>query len=154
MTSIGFTGHRQLPNDPTLPERLISLLEQLISEGATEFYAGGAIGWDMLCERTVLQLRAKHPHIHLHLVLPCPPAEQTARWGKALIAEYYRILAAADSVETVCSRYTDACMKKRNERLVELSEAIVCYCSSFRSGTAQTIRIAQSKNIRIIHLSL
>ena len=154
MKSIGFTGHRHIPNDPTLNERLIAVLEQLISDGACDFYAGGAYGWDMLCERAVLKLRQKHPHIRLHLVLPCPPEAQTRKWSAPLIAEYDRILAAADSIEVVSPRYTDQCMKKRNARLVELSECMVCYCSHFRSGTAQTIRMAEGSNVRIIHLSL
>lgn len=154
MKSIGFTGHRILPKDPTLAEKLSAQLEQLIAEGATDFYAGGAIGWDMLCENTVLRLREKHPHIRLHLVLPCPPEEQTARWNAPLITMYNSILEKADSVEIVSPHYCDNCMKTRNLRLVTLSECIVCYCSSFRSGTAQTIRMAQSKDVRVIHLSL
>ena len=154
MKSIGFTGHRKLPDDPTLKERLFTVLEQLISEGACDFYAGGAMGWDMMCEREVLRLREKYPDIRLHLVLPCPPEQQTAKWSAPLTAEYNRILSAADSVETVSPRYTEQCMRRRNARLVELSECMVCYCSRFRSGTAQTIRMAEGSNVRIIHLSL
>ena len=154
MKSIGFTGHRKLPNTPALSERLTALLEQLISEGATDFYAGGAMGWDMLCEHTVLRLKETYPHIRLHLVLPCPPEEQTLHWNAPAVKMYNSILSAADSVETVSPHYTENCMKKRNERLVALSEAMVCYCNNFRSGTAQTIRIAQSKNVKVIHLSL
>ena len=56
-----FTGHRILKITDTLSERLRETLIKFIENGATDFYAGVAIGWDMLCENTVLQLKACYP---------------------------------------------------------------------------------------------
>lgn len=38
-----------------LEDRLRNVLINLINEGVTDFYAGGAYGWDMLCEEMVLR---------------------------------------------------------------------------------------------------
>lgn len=155
MIKIGFTGHRILPNDPKVAERLTKTIEKLIEQGAKDFYAGGAIGWDTLCAQTVLKLRETHHDIHLHLVLPCPPVEQSARWNDRNKAVYDAILEKADSTEIVSPHYSPECMKKRNERLADLSQIMVCYCTNIkkRSGSAQTIRSAQSKNAVIINLA-
>lgn len=76
MQKIFFTGHRTIENDKETIEKLMDTLKKLISEGAVDFYAGGALGWDMLCEKAVIALRENlAPHIKLHLILPCPPEE-------------------------------------------------------------------------------
>ena len=121
----------------------------------TDFYAGGAKGWDMIFSGIVLNLSENHvPLIKLHLVLPCPPEEQTAKWNTYDKKEYQRILKAADSVEIVSKHYDKNCMKKRNERLVELGDVCVCYYdeNKKRSGTGQTVRLAEKHGKEIINI--
>lgn len=154
MKKIFFTGHRIFKaNDETIGN-LVAVLIKLISEGSRDFYAGGALGFDILCEKAVLNLREKIPDIKLHLILPCPPEEQTAFWLMSQIEEYQKILKAADSVEVVSKHYGKNCMKKRNGRLVELGDVCVCYCNekNTRSGTRQTVRIAEKQGKEIINL--
>ena len=148
-----FTGHRVLKITDDLIDRLNDTLTELIGNGVTDFYAGGAIGWDMLCEQEVLRLRERFPQIRLHLVLPCPPDVQTAKWNIKQKAEYQRILTAADEVEILSETYYDGCMQKRNARLVELADCCFCYWNTNRkrSGTAQTVRMAQKKCIDVIN---
>ena len=79
--------------------------------------------------------------------MPCPFEEQSAKWNEAQKAEYQHILGLADSVEQVSDRYYNGCMKARNARLVELaSDYCICYWNpkDFRSGTGQTVRMAQN----------
>ena len=153
--SVCFTGHRNIKETAELKKALIKQLVKLIDEGATDFYAGGAVGWDMLCERAVIELREKYPHIKLHLVLPCPAEEQTAKWNESDKREFMELLSAADMVEVCSDNYYDGCMKVRNQRLVGLSDVCVCYYneSNKRSGTGQIVRMAERKNICIINLS-
>ena len=119
-----------------------------------DFYAGGGLGWDTYCAQTVLDLREEYPCIALHLVLPCSRGEQTARWTEAQKAAYDCIFREADSCEFVSEEYTKSCMRLRNQRLVELADCCICYCSdpAGRSGTAQTVRMAKQKGIPVIHL--
>ncbi len=154
MKSVCFTGHRNIKEPAELKKALIEQLVKLINEGAANFYAGGAVGWDMLCESAVIELREKYPHIRLHLVLPCPAEEQTAKWSKSDKAEFRQLLSAADTVEICSEHYCDGCMKARNQRLVDLSDICVCCYNENdkRSGTGQTVRMARKKQICIINL--
>lgn len=155
--SVCFTGHRTIAEDKeTLSARLYALLERLVTEKkVTDFYTGGAVGWDALAALTVLKLRESYPEVKLHLVLPCPFEEQSAKWNEAQKAEYQHILGLADNVEQVSDRYYNGCMKARNARLVELaSDYCICYWNPkhYRSGTGQTVRMAQRKGIEVINL--
>ena len=155
--SVCFTGHRTIAEDKEkLSARLYALLERLVTEKkVTDFYTGGAVGWDALAALTVLKLRESYPEVKLHLVLPCPFEEQSAKWKEAQKTEYLHILGLADSVEQVSDRYYNGCMKARNARLVELaSDYCICYWNpnNFRSGTGQTVRMAQKKGIEVINL--
>lgn len=151
-----FTGHRSFScsRNSEAAENLVSVLIELIEKGVTDFYAGGAIGWDMYCEQTVLKLKEKYPKIKLHMVLPCSPAEQTLKWSEHSKREYEDILKCADSIDIVAERYHRNCMRERNARLTELGDICVCYFDKkdTRSGTAQTIRMAREAQKTVINI--
>ena len=155
MRSLCFTGHRHLTGDISgLEERLYNAFERAVTNaGITEFYSGAAIGFDEICSKTVIYLREKYPHIKLHLILPCPPREQTAKWNESQRLAYMKILAAADTVEQISQFYYSGCMKKRNARLVELADCCFCFLNfnNLQSGTAQTVRMAIGKKIKVIN---
>lgn len=97
MKKVFFTGHKNIENDIETISKLMQTIKNLLLEGATDFYAGGAMGWDMLCERAVLMFRDERvPYIKLHLILPCPPEEQTARWSSFDKERHREILETAD----------------------------------------------------------
>ena len=152
MKSCCFTGHRIIKITPELVQRLRDTIADMIERGVTNFYNGVAIGFDILCAETVIALKAEYSNIRLHMLLPCPPEEQIKGWNKAQIARYNEILQAADSVTVLSEHYTEECMKRRNERLVELADCCICYCNNPRSGTGQTMRMAKDKGIDIINL--
>jgi len=155
MKSVCFTGHRIITItenlNAVLTDELCGLIE---TEGVTDFYAGGAVGWDTLCAQTVIALRSYYPQIRLHLVLPCCEAEQTAKWSDAQKLSYKKIFNEANSVEYTSQNYFEGCMKKRNARLVELADICVCYYNTkkINCGTGQTVRMALKKNIRVINI--
>ncbi len=155
MKNCCFTGHRVLSDKNTkLLLELEALLLALIDRGIENFYAGGAIGWDMICSCTVCLLRKKYPHITFNLILPCAPEQQCAKWNGWQKHLYYTLLCHADSLEYVANDYYDGCMRVRNQRLVERADICVCYYDKSRhnSGTGQTVRMAQKKNIEIVNL--
>lgn len=151
--NVCFTGHRNVKETADLKNALIKQLVKLINEGATNFFVGGAVGWDMLCENVVIELRERFPHIKLHLILPCPAEEQTEKWREDDKAEFRRLLLAADTVEICSEHYFDGCMKLRNQRLVDLADLCVCYYNGKqRSGTGQTVRMAERQGKEIVNL--
>ena len=59
----------------------------------------------------------------------------------------------ADTVEICSEHYFDGCMKLRNQRLVDLTDVCVCYYSGKqRSGTGQTVRMAERQGKVIVNL--
>ena len=152
-----FTGHRTIKADiSTFSTLLSSVIERLITDkGVTDFYAGGAYGFDAVSAFSVLHLKENYPEVKLHLILPCSKEEQSRKWTAEQKAELEKLLGLADSVEYVSDRYYNGCMKARNARLVELaSDYCICYWNpkNFRSGTGQTVRMAQKKGIEVINL--
>ena len=152
-----FTGHRTIKADiSTFSALLSSVIERLITDkGVTDFYAGGAYGFDAVSAFSVLHLKENYPEVKLHLILPCSKEEQSRKWTAEQKAELEKLLGLADSVEYVSDRYYNGCMKTRNARLVELaSDYCICYWNpkNFRSGTGQTVRMAQKKGIEVINL--
>ncbi len=61
MKSACFTGHRYANISKELKNRLSIEIEQLIRNGVTEFYAGGALGFDTIAEKTVIALKKTIP---------------------------------------------------------------------------------------------
>ena len=152
-----FTGHRELSDNPKqLYDRLLAVLETLVTEqGVTDFYAGGAVGFDTIAEKCVLHLRdvQKQP-VKLHLVLPCSNEEQTRNWNPTQKYEFRCILQRADTIEYTAQKHDPQCMGRRNRRLVELANAYcVCYYDiAHKSGTAQTVNLSKEKGLQIINL--
>jgi len=151
--TVSFTGHRDACS-PEIKNTLREMTEKLIDEGADMFCAGGAVGFDTIAAETVLELQGEYPWITLRLVLPCPPEVQTSRFPVKARERYFDILRAADSTEIISPVYTDECMKLRNQRLVELADVCLCFYdkSRFTSGTGQTVRMAEKKEIEIINI--
>ena len=156
MKSACFTGHRNIREDiAELEERLYCELEKaIINDNILNFYNGGSIGYDLLAARVVLRLKRKYPQIKLHMVLPCCPEEQSERWKDKQKSEYFAILRSADSIEQTSEHYFNGCMKIRNARLVELADCCFCYYdpARYRSGTGQTVRMAEKKGMEILNL--
>ena len=155
--TVCFTGHRTIAEEKEkLSARLYALLERLVTEQkVTDFYTGGAVGWDALAALTVLKLRESYPEVKLHLVLPCSFEEQSAKWNEAQKEEHKHITSLADTKEFTSEHLGKTAMKIRNARLVELaSDYCICYWNpkNFRSGTGQAVRMAQKKGIEVINL--
>lgn len=148
-----FTGHRQLPDKDwnQIERKLESSIELLIRSGYLYFGTGGALGFDTLAAKTILQLRKQYPRIKLILVLPC--VSQADRWPPADIAAYQEIMEQADKVVYTSQKYTRDCMFKRNRHLVDYSSACICYLNKDTGGTAYTVKYAQKCGLQIINIA-
>ena len=120
------------------------------SEGCRDFYCGGALGFDTFAAKEVILFKLSHPDCRLHLLIPCK--NQSERWSAADARIYDYILSNADTVEFVSDEYNDACMKQRNQRLVDLSSTVVAYMSRPYSGAGQTVRMAKAQGKTVYNL--
>ncbi len=153
LKSVSFTGHRILPKDCSeLKKSLTSEIKRLIESGVVYFWAGGALGFDMLAEETVLELKKEYPHISLCLVLPCTPDDQTLKWTKKQRERYDKIFEQTERIKLVGFKYTSECMRERNRHLVNSSQYLICYLRRNWGGTFYTVNYAEKKNTKIIRL--
>lgn len=149
-----FTGHRIIAKAdlPHIKQRLDETIAELIGQGIVFFGSGMARGYDTLAAQAVLNAREKNTAVKLIAVLPC--SDQDSRWSESDKQEYRRLLNAADKITYVSDKpYFDGCMKERNQRLVEESCVCVAYMTHGRSGTAQTVRMANERGLRVINLA-
>ena len=148
-----FTGHRTLPyfQKQIIKKKTKKVLIDAIEQGYRYFGAGGALGFDTLAAQTVLELKNEYPQIRLILVLPCH--DQTRGWKEADVAEYERIMKAADKVTYTSEQYYSGCMHKRNRHLVDNSSLCICYLTEPSGGTAYTVNYARSLDLKIINVA-
>lgn len=148
-----FTGHRVIPKRDykKISDQLELVVLDLITQGFTNFYVGGALGFDTLAAKTVIKAKKLFSHVKLKLILPC--RDQSIFWNDHDKKVYNEILKAANSVEYVADRYTPTCMFERNRRLVDASSVCVCYLVKDRGGTVYTVDYAKKQGLRIINIA-
>ena len=156
-----FTGHRPdaLPacgNEASEEmQSLVYLLdravERAIEDGVTEFYVGGAQGFDTLAAECVLQKRNMHPALSLHLALP--GQNQTSGWGARDQARYEAILHEANEVWFAAELCSPESMKRRNRYLVDHAGRCIAYLRRIRGGTLYTVNYALDSEIPVDNLA-
>ncbi len=151
--SVCFTGHRRIKREdlPALVGRLDVLIARCADAGYTNFIAGGAVGFDTLAAKRVIEARKIRPEITLELILPC--RDQTSRWKDLRDINTYRDLKGeADRVEYLQIFYDAECMMKRNRKMVDSSSVCIAYFNGKSGGTANTVEYAARQGLKIINL--
>ena len=149
-----FTGHRAISQGKV--GEVTKLVRQQIyahaAEGYTHFLCGGAVGFDTIAAVQVLRVKAGGAPIRLTLALPC--RDQTALWKDTeLLRLYQRIKGSADEIIYVSDLFHEGCMRERNQFMVDSSSACIAYFNGSRQGgTAQTVRMAEKKNIPVVNI--
>lgn len=147
--SCSFSGHRALPKEKRdeIYELTREQVEALAKEGYTDFYTGGASGYDSLAARAVLQMKWVYPNIKLHMYLPY-------KLNNNGMVREYSFMHNADSIEYSADIYRSRdCLLERNRKLVESSSVMVCCLLHAGAGTAYTVRYAREKGLRIINIA-
>ena len=118
---------------------------ELTSEGYRRFISGGALGADSDFAEIIIDLRkSAYPDIMLEIAVPCP--NQDLKWRAEDKRRYKKICNAADSVNVISEKYTNFCMQKRNEYMVDHSDfVIVVWNGETQGGTYRTFQYAQRK---------
>lgn len=154
MKTCCFTGHRtrDLPkNIEDLRQELYKVIAGVINQGATNFIAGGAIGFDTMAELAVIDFRRQNKSVKLSLYLPCKGQEEN--WSRADKKVYHFIYSQADEVVFISEHYISGCMYKRNRAMVDNSGCCIAYLIKEEGGTFYTVNYATGKGLRIINLA-
>ena len=155
MEACCFSGHRFLPTGEA-GTRLRARLEQAVRDayagGCRRFYAGGALGFDMLAAAVVCHLRdTVFPDISLHLLLPCRGQEE--RWPLRERERYARMLELADEYTYLAEAYDGSVMSARNRALVAAADLCIAYMTNPASGTGGTLSMARARGISVRNLA-
>ncbi|UOX38188.1 SLOG family protein [Bacillus phage BUCT083] len=161
--TVCFTGHR--PNklggydmkNPTmlkLKDKLLEVIEELIiKEEKSRFITGGALGTDQAACWCVHILKKKFPHIKN--IIATPFKEQDKVWSADQKLWYKRMLDVSDEIINVeeldkykvsgdkPGEFSPAKMQKRNEYMIDHSEAIVAVYDGSKSGTRNCLNYAR-----------
>lgn len=152
MKTCCFTGHRKIPYSELdqVMQKLNKEIRKAMQKGVDTFICGGALGFDKVCAELILKLKETEKNLKLMLVLPCQARHKF--WGSKTREKYQFILSAADAIIYISDAYFKDCRKKRNERMVALSDMCIAYLRKKISGTGQTVHMAERKNIVIVKL--
>ena len=160
-----FTGHRpghggiRYVEGETAFEALLDVLDRAILEvyeqGARNFLCGMADGFDLVAGKRVLALRrtGRLPKdVTLIAVQPFPEHIHTIR-GMRWQKDYDEVLQCSDDVCVVCKDYSKEAYCIRNRFMVERSAWVIAYWKGRkRSGTGQTVRMAEKTERTVVNL--
>lgn len=128
-----------------IEKSIVYLIEKLF---VTNFISGMDIGFEQCAAETVLEKKAeKYPQITLEGVLPYET--HSINWTTAQRNKYYSIMKKSDREVLLQYHYTDDCMRKRNQYMMNKSKYIIF----FQDGTSNIdnlILYAKSKGRGVI----
>ena len=135
---VTFCGHRDVSQRDNVQKWLTGCVENLILEGATDFYLCGYGGFDSMAASVVWKLKEKYPSICSVLVIPYLDREMDASCYD---------LTTYPPLENVPRRYA---ISRRNQWMVQAADVVVAYVLHSWGGAAATLGYARKKKKRII----
>ena len=162
-TTACFTGHRsqKLPwkfneEDERCKAMKVNLrleIERAIQGGYKTFICGMALGFDLICAETVLELKTKYSDIKLIGALPCKT--QDINWPIKGRQRYRSLLKQLDEVRCIYDEYIGAeCMLERNKFMINNSSLLIALYSGLTGGTKSTIDYARKQGLKIITIEV
>lgn len=157
--AVCFTGHRsqKLPwrfNEAderckAMKKTLRAELEFAIQRGFRTFFCGMALGFDMICAETVLDLKRKYSYIKIIGALPC--RTQDIKWFAKDRERYRNLLLQLDAIRCIYDEYIGAeCMLERNRYMVNNSSLMIALFNGLPGGTKSTIDFAKKQGLEIV----
>lgn len=143
------SGHRALPKTFN-KDKLEKAFLTLIDNGYDTFLIGMALGFDTVCFRLLEGLR-KQKDIK---IIACVPCEEQDKLFSALQKDEYRqMLESADQKIVLSKNYTQKCMQKRNEFMVDNSSIVLAYLTKNFGGTKNTVDYAKKMGVVVVNLA-
>lgn len=157
--TVCFTGHRsqKLPwrfneEDMRCKDMKVTLraeIEKAINRGYNTFLCGMALGFDMICAETVIELKNKYPEIKIFGALPCKT--QDIKWSVKDRERYANLLKQLDGIRCLYDDYIGAeCMLERNRYMVNNSSLMIALFNGLPGGTKSTIDYARKQGLEIV----
>lgn len=137
-----FIGHRDTPEHvyPALEQAV----EQLITQGVTEFYVGNHGSFDRLAARTVIAAKQRHPQVRLTMLLAYHPGERTVTLPSGFDGSLY-----PPGMENVPRRFAIA---RANRWMVEHCTHLVAYVTHPASNAGKVVEWGIFKDKKVMKL--
>jgi len=132
-------------------DKLESTIRQLIQNGITDFYCGGACGFDLLAAEIVLSIKRQNVGIRLFCVIPFK--NQAAQWNNKWQKRYETVLSQSDQIVMISKKYTPGVYQQRNCYMVDNSSVVLTFFDGKSGGTKNTINYAKSCGKKIINIA-
>jgi len=149
MTSIGITGHQNIPKDavPYIKNRIENALRPL--EGNFIGVSSLAEGADQIFVEIVLRLGGK-----LHVVIPCDKYEKTFEENSAY-QKYKNLLSKADEIEVLKNpEPSEDAYFEAGRRIVDMTQELIAIwdgCEARgKGGTADVVKYANGKGKKVV----
>jgi len=145
------TGHRIITTNQInyIQYELHREIELAIVDGFTHFVSGFAEGVDLIFASIVCELKIVYPNIVLEAAIPYRDRLKTQN------NQFNELIKKCDHIYIVQEKCTQQCYRARNQYMVDKARRLIAvFNGRHRSGTAQTIRMAEQLNreIRLIEI--
>lgn len=145
-----FTGHRPEKLDGQEAYVIVALrkaIESAVAEGYTTFVTGCSRGVDLWAADIVIEMRRHDNRLKLICAIPFEGFENNwpIDWKKHLEL----IKNQADWIQIISKEYHADAYMQRNAWMVNKSSKIIAVCNGKPSGTLNTVRYAEAKNVSI-----
>lgn len=138
-----FTGHRheKLAQPENEVKNWLRLqIERAVADGYTTFVTGMAMGVDIWAGQIVAEMKKDDPR--LHLIAAVPWQGFSSRWHEEWKEQYKDLIAKADIVKNIGSRYSPEVFDDRNKWMVDHSCRLIAYYNGTPGGTMSTVNYA------------
>ena len=156
-TTVCFTGHRpeKLPCEGNPDAPITKILKSVlykevlgcINNGCNRFITGMARGVDLWAGEIILELKARGYDIDLVAAMPYKGHGAGLHNEEKWI--FGNIMLKADEVVFVNEAYSNLCMRKRNEYMIDNSGKLIAVVCCYKSGTGQTISLAKKAGLDV-----
>lgn len=158
-TTVCFTGHRSQKlswrfneEDERCKAMKVTLRSEIvkaIQRGYRTFLCGMALGFDMICTETILDLKKQYPDIKIIGALPCKT--QDIKWQEKERERFRNLLSKLDAIRCLYDEYIGAeCMLERNRFMVDNASLMIALFNGLSGGTKSTIEYARKQGLKIV----
>jgi uncharacterized phage-like protein YoqJ len=145
-------GYEQNPTMAFVKRSLRDAIRRAIKRRVETFISGGARGVDQWAAEIVLDTRRReinesyHKESSIKLVIAQPFPSQSAKWPQDARRQYDKILQKADRIIAVNDDpYAARKIQKRNEWMVENSDAVIAVWLGTAGWVSDTVDYAREK---------
>ena len=157
INTVCFTGHRPAklggydpnPTSDWVKQALRNAIQRAVRKGVKSFISGGSLGVDQWAAEIVIEIKVDQTFHNdtwddpIKLIIAQPFPGQSSKWPSESRRHYDKLLQKADKViELYNGEYASWKMQKRNEWMVDNSEAMIAVWDGSPGGTKSCLDYA------------